>query len=432
MQFGTDGIRGRADDEITESVAYRFGYAVAEVFNDDVCFVGSDPRESSPRLVAAAIAGLEAGGSTVVHLGVITTPGVAVVAERRGGVGLVVSASHNPYYDNGLKLFGVGGTKLDTPTESAVQAAFDRAPALDGPFGETPVNSSGVAEYVDQLSSVIEPDSLLGMRLVLDCANGAASELAGPLFRYFGAEVELIHATPDGTNINQDCGSTHPEELAARVRASHADLGMAFDGDGDRLIAVDGHGTIRDGDDMMILFARDLDVRGELGGTLVVTSMSNLGLRHAMRDAQIEVIETDIGDRWVQRALAENDLPFGGEQSGHLIFRRLWPTGDGLLSALLLADLVRRTGRLSELAEAAWTRSPQRLFSVPVDQYVADVVTTVLDELIVRHEIDNDDYRLLVRASGTEPLVRVMIEANDGAFVDEFVTSVQRRLGIEP
>ena len=353
VQFGTDGIRGRVDDEINEAVAFRVGFAVSKVLAGHVCYVGYDTRESSSRLCSAAVAGLREGGMDVVALGVITTPGVAVTAEQNGGVGLVISASHNPYYDNGFKVFGVGGVKLNEETESQVKAAFDAAPERGGPFSVIVLDRLDVEAYLDRLRAVLDFNALHGLRVVLDCANGAASELAPELFSSLGAEVHVLHAAPDGTNINRDCGSTHPEHLAAVVRSTHADLGLAFDGDGDRLIAVDAHGNVRDGDDLMILFARDLASRNELGGSLVVTVMSNLGLHHAMRNAQISVIETDLGDRAVKRALEENDLALGGEQSGHLIFHHRWPTGDGMLSALLLCDLVQRTGRLSEMAEAA-------------------------------------------------------------------------------
>jgi phosphoglucosamine mutase len=236
-----------------------------------------------------------------------------------------------------------------------------------------------------------------------------------------------MHDRPDGRNINAECGSTHPTSLAERVPAIHADLGLAFDGDADRLIAIDGHGNIRNGDDLMVLFAIDLEERHELGGTLVVTVLSNLGLHHAMRNAQIKVIETDVGDRHVFEALEEHDLAFGGEQSGHLIFRRLSPTGDGMLSGLLLCELVHRRGRLSALAEAAWLRLPQQLVNVPVEHFDEHELAAILEETSARHHAHEQDYRLLVRRSGTEPVVRVMIEAREHEFVDEFAEAVAER-----
>jgi phosphoglucosamine mutase len=432
VQFGTDGIRGRAGSQITDALAYRLGRAVAAVFAGQPCFVGYDTRESSPSLASAALSGLVDGGAEAVNLGVITTPGVAVVAEQRRGVGLVVSASHNAYLDNGLKVLGPGGSKLDFETEHAVQVELDAAVAKDGPFEPTRTDASGAVEYLERLRAVLAPDALEGLHVVLDCANGAASQLAPSLFRSLGADVSVIHADPDGTNINRGCGSTDPRDLAAAVRASRADLGLAFDGDADRLIAVDAHGVVRDGDDLIVLFAQDLNERHELGGAVVVTQMSNLGLRRAMHDARVAVIETEVGDRAVLLALEEAGLPFGGEQSGHLIFRNLSPSGDGMLTGLLLADLVQRRGRLSQLAEAAWRRVPQRLLNVPAERFAQAVVDEVLADALVRFGLGAEDFRLLVRPSGTEPVVRVMIEALDQRFVDEFIARVAERCAVAP
>jgi phosphoglucosamine mutase len=430
VQFGTDGIRGRVGEQITDELAYQLGHAVATVFSSHTCFVGSDTRESSPVLLRAALAGLIDGGVTAVNLGVITTPGVAVTAQERSGVGMVISASHNPYYDNGLKVLGVGGAKLDLATEARVQEALDHAPLRSGPYAEVPVDEGAGAEYLARLVNILGANALSSMRVILDCANGAASHLAPELFRQLGASVEVLNASPDGRNINANCGSTHPEQLAARVRRSSADVGLAFDGDADRLIAVDSYGTIRDGDDLMILFARDLNDRGELGGALVVTSMSNLGLHHAMRESQIELIQTDLGDRNVFMALEERDLPLGGEQSGHLIFRRLSPTGDGMLSAVLLCDLIQRQGRLRELATAAWHRSPQRLLSIANDKFDPAVVDQVKHALVSQYSLNDSQYRLLVRPSGTEPVVRVMIEAANEEFVTQFVSQIAVGCGV--
>lgn len=424
MRFGTDGLRGRAGTEITEALAYRLGRAVAATFPETTCYVGEDTRESSPALAAAVVAGLTDGGSIAIHLGVITTPGVAVVARLRNGVGVVVSASHNPYVDNGLKVFGPGGTKLSDGLERAIELALDDAVAPNHPFQLPSVSPHGTLEYLERLRSVLTPGSLAGLRIVLDCANGAASAIAPQLFESLGASVSVINAEPNGTNINEGCGSTHPQGLAEAVHHAHADLGLAFDGDADRLIAVDTHGTVRDGDDLMILFALDLIERGELGGAIVVTQMSNLGLRLALHNAGVEVVEVPVGDRHVLNALEERDLPFGGEQSGHLIFRRLWPTGDGLLSGLLLCDLVRRQGRLSRLADAAWRRLPQRLVSVPTERFDEAAVRRALDDLLLTSAVDLEDCRLVIRPSGTEPVVRVMFEAPDGELVDRFFERV--------
>ncbi len=419
VRFGTDGIRGRASDEITVELAYRLGRAVATVFSVPV-YVGYDTRESSPTLAAAVLAGLRDGGAHGVNLGYFTTPGVAVIAQQRGGVGVVVSASHNPYYDNGLKVLGVGGAKLDLTTEAAVESALL---AADGPestdFPVVEIDESAEHEYVKHLRE-LAPADLSSLRIVVDCANGAASHVVHELFTSTGANVTVIHDRPDGRNINEDAGSTHVDGLVATVRELDADLGLAVDGDADRLIAVDSEGTVRDGDDLMVLFALDRHERGVLGGGIAVTSMSNLGLLRALHAAGVEIEETDVGDRNVLLALEARSWILGGEQSGHVIFRDLTPTGDGLLTGLLLAELIVRRGSLAELAGAAWRRVPQELLSVSLEHYQDHSVQDLFDELLELYKVDREDVRLLVRASGTEPLVRIMIEALNAEFVDAF------------
>ncbi len=417
--FGTDGIRGRALIDITPDLAYRLGRAVAQVFDTPV-FVGYDTRESSPQLALAVLAGLGDGGAIGVNLGYFTTPGVSVIARQRGGVGVVVSASHNPYFDNGLKVLGPGGGKLDHATEHAVTEALNAAaPPAHEDFAHVGIDDSAQHDYARHLRALV-PGDFSSLHLVLDCANGAASHVAHELFEATGARVTIIHDRPDGRNINEDCGSTHVEGLVAMVREHGADLGLAFDGDADRLIAVDAEGRVRDGDDLMVLFALDLAERTALGAGLVVTTMSNLGLRRAMQAAGIDLVEVDVGDRNVLLALEERSWPFGGEQSGHLIFRDLSPTGDGLLTGLLLCDLVLRRGPLAAQADATWTRLPQELINVATSRYDDEAVHDLFDELCEAHAILASDVRLLVRPSGTEPVVRVMIEALDAAFVAEF------------
>jgi phosphoglucosamine mutase len=425
VRFGTDGIRGRFGDEITLDLAYRLGRAVAAVFPAPV-FVGYDTRESSPPLAGAVLAGLADGGAAGVNLGYFTTPGVAVVARQRGGVGVVVSASHNPYYDNGLKVLGEGGGKLDHATEQAVEAELNRAapPGRDR-FEAPPVDATAEREYVAHLRELV-PRDLSSLHLVIDCANGAASHVAHELFAATGARLTMIHDQPDGHNINESCGSTHIESLVAAVREHHADLGLAFDGDADRLVAVDATGEVRDGDDLMVLFALDLVDRTGLEGGLVVTTMSNLGLHRALSAREVVVVETDVGDRNVLLALEERAWTFGGEQSGHLIFRNLSPTGDGLLTGLLLCDLVVRRGALYDLAEAAWHRVPQALVNVARDRYDDAAVRALFRAVVAEYGVDEDEVRLLIRPSGTEPLVRVMVEALDERVVTEFTTRLRR------
>jgi phosphoglucosamine mutase len=423
VRFGTDGIRGRALDEITTDLAYQLGYAVASVFTVPV-FVGYDTRESSPVLAQAVLAGLRDNGATGVNIGTFTTPGVAVIARDRGGVGVVVSASHNPYYDNGLKVLGLGGGKLDHATEEAVTIALNVAPAPSKPSVDVPIDESAEHDYARHLRSLV-PRDFSSLHIVLDCANGAASHVAHELFESTGARLTTINDRPDGRNINEQSGSTHIESLVSEVLAQHADLGLAFDGDADRLIAVDAAGNVRNGDDLMILFTNDFLERDELGGGLVVTSMANLGLHHAFKEAEFSIVEVDVGDRNVALALEEQSWNFGGEQSGHLIFRDLAPTGDGMLTGLLLADLVVRRGPLAELADAAWHRVPQQLISVAQESYDDESVHELFEELRAAYNIDTADVRLLIRPSGTEPVVRIMIEGLNAEFVDAFAARLQ-------
>ncbi len=424
VRFGTDGIRGRAYDDVSVDLAYRLGRSVAAVFDAPVV-VGYDTRESSPVLARAVLAGLVDGGAEATDLGVIPTPGVAVVARARASVGVVVSASHNPYFDNGLKVLGPGGTKLDHLTEAVLAAALEvAAPAPADLARDVVVDDAAAGQYVALLRELV-PGDFSALHVVLDCANGAASAVAPALIGASGARVSVLHDRPNGRNINERCGSTHVEDLVAAVRELGADLGLAFDGDADRLIAVDATGTVRDGDDLMVLFALDLASRRELGGGVVVTTMSNLGLRRALAAESVEVVETDVGDRNVLLALEERRWCFGGEQSGHLIFCELAPTGDGLLTGMLLLDLVARRGPLAVQASAAWSRVPQALVNVAREDYDDEVVRRLSEELVARYHLLDGDWRLVVRPSGTEPVVRVMVEALEGRFVDEFTSALR-------
>ncbi len=427
VRFGTDGIRGRAYQEITPALAYRLGRAVARVLASPVV-VGYDTRESSPVLAAALLAGLVDGGVEATNLGVFTTPGVAVTAQRRGSCGVVVSASHNPYFDNGLKVLGPGGGKLDVGTERALERALHDTPAPSSEqFPDVAIDESAEAEYVDHLRRLV-PVDLSGLHVVLDCATGASSHVAHELFCATGARVTTLHDRPDGVNINNDCGSTHPETLARTVVELGADLGLAFDGDADRLIAVDATGTLRDGDDVMILFAAETS-RPDRG--LVVTTMSNLGLHRAMESVGVHVVETEVGDRNVLLELEERGWVLGGEQSGHIIFRDLSPTGDGLLTGLKVAALVAQRGPLHELCNERWERLPQRLVNVAADVYDDASVRSLFEQVRDRHGVAESDVRLFIRRSGTEPLVRVMFEATSAALVEEFTFSLRELFDLE-
>ncbi|GIG39015.1 phosphoglucosamine mutase [Cellulomonas phragmiteti] len=421
--FGTDGVRGLANRDVTAEVALDASVAAAHVLASRGAFaghrpralIGRDPRASGEFLSAAVAAGLASAGVDVDNVGVLPTPAVAYLTAARGvDLGVVLSASHNPMPDNGIKFLARGGQKLDDEVEAAIEARmgedWDRPLGADVGRIRTDVSLAG-QQYVDHLVGTV-PTRLEGLRIVVDCANGAASEVGPVALREAGADVVVINASPDGRNINEACGSTHPEQLQAAVVAAHADLGVALDGDADRCLAVDASGTLVDGDQIMGVLAVALHERGDLPhDTLVTTVMSNLGLRIAMRDAGIATVETGVGDRYVLEAMRAGGYGLGGEQSGHIILAAHATTGDGLLTALQLAARVVGTGRpLAELAGVV-RRLPQILVNVPgVDRTRTD------DEVLAAAVADataalGDTGRVLLRPSGTEPLVRVMVEA---------------------
>ncbi len=412
MKFGTDGVRGVANSDLTASFALDLGRAAARVLGGTDAVVGGDTRVSTAMLEAAFVAGLASEGVIVHRLGVVPTPAVAFEAGRRDCLGAMISASHNPYRDNGIKLFDRGGTKLPDVLEERIETEVVSLPAPAGEPAQL-VDVEDIPAYRDHLLAVLDGRRLDGLRIVVDAANGAASRLAGPVLAAAGADVVAIHAEPDGRNINEGCGATDTTSLAVTVQAHGADLGLALDGDADRLMAVDAAGALVDGDHVIAICALDLHGRGALrDGTVVVTVMSNLGFRLAMDAAGIKVVETAVGDRYVLEALDAGHLSLGGEQSGHVIFRDRATTGDGLLTGVVLADAVKRSGRsLADLAASAMTRLPQVLVNVPVDDPMPDAAARLHVE-IARIEAElGDRGRVLVRPSGTEPLVRVMVEA---------------------
>jgi phosphoglucosamine mutase len=431
MRFGTDGVRGRAHSELTEAMASDLGRAIARVFFGAPVIIGGDSRESTPAFIAAVSQGLIGGGAEVESLGMVPTPVVAAESARRDAVGVVVSASHNPFFDNGIKVFGPGGVKLSTEIEAQIEAEWNRQNASDvvvEPLGNVTTGEmvDVRVRYLERITSAIEQRALQGIRVVVDAANGAASELAGEVFASVGADVIVIHADPNGTNINDGCGATHTQSLQEAVRAYGADVGLALDGDADRLIAVDHLGNVVDGDRVIAILASDMRSRGMLtGNAVVVTVMANLGFRRAMTIAGIEVVETPVGDRHVLEALIDGGFSLGGEQSGHIIIPAHATTGDGMLTGVVLLDAVIRLGQsLAELSSASMNSYPQVLINVPVS-----VRGEVPDEAIreVRQELEGElgeDGRILIRPSGTEPLVRVMVEAAHQADAERIATTL--------
>jgi phosphoglucosamine mutase len=421
LRFGTDGVRGVANAELSPELVLALGRTVARVLGGPRILIGRDTRRSGPLLCAALSAGILAEGVDVVDLGVVPTPAVAARSADQGLPAAVISASHNPFGDNGIKLFAAGGSKLEEDAEARIEALLHAAPpvAAGSPTGAAvgaqAVDAGIHAWYRDHLVSRLEGRRLDGLAVVVDCANGAASDVAPDVLDAAGARVlAVLAAEPDGTNINRSCGSTDPSLLADAVRECGADMGLAFDGDADRVIAVDGTGRLVDGDHLLALFALDLRRRHRLAGdTVVVTVMTNLGFHRAMAAEGVSVHTTDVGDRNVLVALEANGWSLGGEQSGHLVFTELATTGDGLLSGLLLADLVVRSGRpLGELAGGIMQSLPQVLRNVraPDRSGLAAAPMVWAEVEAVEQELGADG-RVLLRPSGTEPLVRIMVEA---------------------
>jgi phosphoglucosamine mutase len=455
LKFGTDGVRGVANAELTPELALALGRAAARVLGGDRFAIGRDTRRSGPLLEAALSAGLASEGAEVVLLGVAPTPEVAWWSASEDAPAAVVSASHNPFPDNGIKLFAAGGRKLADDVEECLEdelgavlrAAGNGADPAGGPAVARPGPAVGAAvgqvhraemhgAYGAAVAASLDGRRLHGLHAIADCAHGAASAVAPDVLRALGAQVEVLHAAPDGTNINAGCGSTHPDELRRVVVERGADVGVAFDGDADRALLVDAGGELVDGDQIIAICAIDRHERGTLAhDTVVVTVMTNLGFRQAMAARDIRVVETRVGDRYVLEALEAGDLGLGGEQSGHVIFRDpatpLATTGDGLLTAVQALDVVVRSGRpLADLAKAAMTRLPQVLRNVRVSGDAAAVVGRLADDIAAVAARLGDTGRVLVRPSGTEPLVRVMIEAPTGqqaaAAAGELVAAVER------
>jgi phosphoglucosamine mutase len=434
--FGTDGVRGRANEALTAELALDLSVAAAHVLGETGAFgghqpiavVGRDPRASGEFLESAVVAGLASAGVNVVRLGVLPTPAVAyLTASTDADLGVMLSASHNPMPDNGIKLIARGGVKLDDSLEDAIEARMGEQWQRPTGAGVGRVRDDGglVESYVAHLVASIGAASLHGVKVVVDCANGAAHMTAPAAFAAQGAEVVAIHASPDGTNINDNCGSTHMQDLQAAVVKHGADLGIALDGDADRCLAVDSSGSIVDGDQILAILAVAMNSSGRLrGNTVVATVMSNLGFIHAMQAQGITVEQTKVGDRYVVEAMKAGAYSLGGEQSGHVVMSDYATTGDGVLTGLhLMARMVTSGSSLAELA-AVMTRLPQVLINVQdVDKSRADS-DPVLSSAVAEATAElGSSGRVLLRPSGTEPLVRVMVEA---ATADSAQTVAQR------
>ena len=413
LHFGTDGVRGVAIDELTPELARDLARATSRVLQPVAVVIGRDTRESGPALEKAIIDGCAAEGVPVYLLGVAPTPAVAFASERNGWVGIAITASHNPWADNGIKVFASGGVKLDDVEQIEIERVWHALTAEPAPVALGTVHDAShiVAEYATHRFNVIG-GSLAVLSVVLDCAHGAMSSVAAEVFHVAGASVEVINASPNGRNINEQCGATSPQALAQHVIATRADLGIAFDGDGDRLMAVTATGRVIDGDYLMAIAALDLSSRGLLRNKgVAVTVMSNLGFHHAMRNHDVDVVVTPVGDRNVLVALDEYDFVLGGEQSGHIVHRAHATTGDGLLAALVLCEYLVRSKESLDEAVTIMETYPQVLINVRTENRVHDPVADIASQIAAAEKELGDEGRILVRASGTEPLVRVMVEA---------------------
>ncbi|HZU49564.1 MAG TPA: phosphoglucosamine mutase [Mycobacterium sp.] len=422
--FGTDGVRGIANRELTAELALALGAAAARRLastgtgRPPVAVVGRDPRASGEMLEAAVIAGLTSEGVTALRAGVLPTPAVAYLTSAYDAdFGVMISASHNPMPDNGIKIFGPGGHKLDDATEDEIEELVAAGPglrAVGAGIGRVVDADDALERYLRQLGKA-STNHLDGLTVVVDCAHGAASVAAPRAYRAAGARVIAINAEPTGLNINDRCGSTHLESLRSAVLTHGADLGLAHDGDADRCLAVDAKGEVVDGDHIMVVLALAMQEAGELAAnTLVTTVMSNLGLHLAMRSAGVTVRTTGVGDRYVLEELRAGDYSLGGEQSGHIVMPALATTGDGILTGLRLMSRMAQTGSsLADLASAMQTL-PQVLINVEVTDKAAAVAAPEVRAAVREAEAElGDTGRILLRPSGTEQLIRVMVEAAD-------------------
>lgn len=441
--FGTDGIRAVAGQPPLDApTIYAIGVALAHHLGAAPrVLLGMDTRESGDWIAATLTAGLVAGGASVESAGIITTPAIAFLTRAHGfAAGVVISASHNPWQDNGIKVFGHDGYKLPDTTELAIEDEIFRqlAASPSAPQQTTPpaVNDADRADYIRFLLAAVPGFSLDGKRIVVDCANGAASAVAPELFAGLGGEVVITHSSPTGRNINEKCGALHPEVVAAEVARLKADLGVTFDGDADRALFADHRGDVVNGDAVLLLAARDLQARGLLANdTVVATTMSNMGLEAALKRSGIQMHRANVGDKYVLEQMLATGAALGGEQSGHIIFTGRSTTGDGLLTALLVLDMVHRSGKsLAELV-ADLKVFPQVIVNVKVrEKKPFDAIPAVVAAIRAAEQELADSGRVVIRYSGTEALARVMIEAESESLMrrhaDTIANAIRAELGV--
>jgi phosphoglucosamine mutase len=442
--FGTDGIRAVAGEApLDQATIFASGVALASSLKKlrpaPRVLLGADTRESSPWISAVIAAGLSRGGAEVLSAGVITTPGVAYLTRKHQfAAGVVISASHNPWQDNGIKVFGGDGYKLPDATEMEIEQEIFRcleetpAPEIKS-LSAPPAREDFRREYEGFLRNVVPRLNLAGKKIVIDCANGAAAVIASELFPSLGGEIHLTHVTPNGRNINENCGALHPEVVARETKSLGADLGITFDGDADRALFADAHGRVVNGDAVMLVAARDMQTKGELAGDLVVaTTMSNMGLEAALRTSGIRMFRAPVGDKYVLEMMQKHQASLGGEQSGHILFPRRSTTGDGLLTALVLLDLLARSGKPLHELLGDLRVFPQVIVNVRVrEKRPLDQIPAVVESILQAETDLHGNGRVVVRYSGTEALARVMIEAESEQQMREHAERIAQAIRVE-
>ena len=435
--FGTDGIRGVANQHpMTPEFAVKVGRATAFLFREkgkkSKIIVGKDTRLSGDMLVSALVSGICSMGVDVASVGILPTPGVAyLTASECACAGIVISASHNPFYDNGIKLFDGYGFKVSEDQETAIEKLLDddrilKDSASTSETGQDQLTADAQTRYKNFLLSTVNSLSIKGLKLAIDCSNGATFQLAPDIFSKLGAEILPLFTSPDGKNINEGCGSEHPEILVDTVKKNQADIGLAFDGDGDRLVTIDEKGNVLTGDQLLAVFARDMQQNNKLKNhTLVSTIMSNIGLGLALQEMGIQHVTSDVGDRYVMEKMRQTGAVLGGENSGHLLFLNHHTTGDGLLSALQLLRIMIETNQpLSELSRVL-TVFPQTLINVEVrEKPEIDSVAAIKEKIQSVEKNLAEKGRVLVRYSGTQPVCRVMVEGSDKETTDRYCREI--------
>ncbi len=445
--FGTDGIRAVAgvaplDPTTIYAIGIALGHSLKRTFSDPKVLLGADTRESGSWIAALVSAGLEHSGASVTSAGVITTPAIAHLTRKHGfAAGIVISASHNPWQDNGIKIFGSDGYKLADATELRMEEEiFRHLRGLASPDPAT-LPAPGVdpelrREYEESLLAAVPDLNLKGLKLVIDCANGAASAIAPELFSRLGGDVKLTHAKPDGRNINDHCGALYPQVVAAETKSSGASMGITFDGDADRVLFADANGNVVNGDAVLLLAARDLQKHKMLTGNIVVaTTMSNMGLEAALKRSGIRMLRAPVGDKYVLELMQQQNAALGGEQSGHILFPHLATTGDGLLTALVVLDLVKRSGKTLDELCADMKVFPQVIVNIRVtEKRPLEEIVPVAKAIRAAEEELKDSGRVVIRYSGTEALARVMIEAESEdamrRHADAIASAIRAELGV--